>query len=505
MTGYQTFYEHHPATPGTPAARHFRHWLPERQEVCLEAASGLTAEDMHIHYDSVKPSAAEPVQFLKPLGVLSYLRSLGVRSALRAYHAFCDSVQKEELLDRWVLDQLKERLNAVRNACGADNPLHQNLLGQVDRELGICDQLRQFQTKADEMANLLPEEPQEIKDKIWRLYYAGEIKDHLDTILGNDFLFGEKICNSAIQVCDGSDTLELSEALIRLHTTRFHRMTGDRDVPVELRNVPAELQNVLRQVMDLTHNIPIDHNMRKSAVLMKRDHGYIRPVNDFETAQPLESELPGEIYADLVIGLDRGKESIDMAQSGLLHEMTHAAVQRTFHNTPMHLGFGIPGGEAPGDATRRAFTNVLTERTQWARQLKRLIAAEEADPNSPFSKKQLRDLKNKFEYGVSQPLLGTYATAQSEIAADKPGAGISAEAAAFYNEIENFLLESQDQGQEPEVSIHGSIFMEYDATINQMLLWCYNWGIRSNNPLYRGLAEAAQHEVDRRDAVLGRG
>lgn len=344
MTEHQTFYEHHPATPGTSAAVHSRRRIPERQGACLEAASGLTAEDMHVHYDSVKPSVAEPVQFLKPLGVLSYLRSSGVRNALKAYHDFCNTVQEGELLDRQVLNQLEERLNAVRDACGDDNPLHRNLLGQANLELGICERLQEFQTKADEMEDLLPQgTSQENKASIKRLYYAGEIIDYFYIIEGNNFPFINRICVSAIKACNASDTPELSEALIQLHIARFHRMIGKQDVP-------AALQNVLRQVMDLTHNIPIVHDMCKSAVLMKPKHGYSRPANDFETAQPLKSELPGKSYADLVIGLARGTESIDMQQSGLLHEMTHAAVQRTFHNTPMHLGFKIPEGEVPGEA-----------------------------------------------------------------------------------------------------------------------------------------------------------
>lgn len=141
---------------------------------------------------------------------------------------------------------------------------------------------------------------------------------------------------------------------------------------------------------------------------------------------------------------------------------------------------------------------ILPERKERALQLKRLIAAEEANPHSSFSKSQLRELRDKLEYGACLPLLGNDARAQSEIPINKPEAGISVEAADFYNGIEDYLIKSQNS----EDSIHGSIFMEYDATINQMLLWCYNWGIRPENPLYSGLAEAAQREVDRRNDAL---
>jgi len=491
MTGYQTFYEHHPATPGTPAARHFRHWLPERQEVCLEAASGLTAEDMHIHYDSAKPSAAEPVQFLKPLGVLSYLRSLGVRSALRAYHAFCDSVQEEELLDRQVLDQLEERLNAVRNACEADNPLHQNLLGQVNRELGICDQLRGYQIWAAGMAGRpLQGRYQENRDYIKQLCYASKIVDNRENMTtgesynAGNFSFIERIFSAAADTVNARDSREQEEALVQLHLSRLQGIQDDQDAPVALRNV-------INQILPLTDNIPVKYGQgMKSTTLMKPRRGAFVPGHPYGPAGG------GGEHSDLEFGLQRMKETVDTSHGSFLHELTHAAVQRTFHNTPLHLGFALPRRNKR-EAIIKRFESVYKYRSGMVRKLDRLIQAEKGDVHSPFSKRQLDQISEKLAYGAGQALLGLYALNINDIGDRDPRQKLQDDKKDLFMDMERMFSKRAKRSE--GYKVYGSVFMEYDATINQMLLWCHDWNIPQDNPLYAALAEAAQIEVTRRN------
>lgn len=79
--------------------------------------------------------------------------------------------------------------------------------------------------------------------------------------------------------------------------------------------------------------------------------------------------------------------------------------------------------------------------------------------------------------------------------------GMGDEAKIFFVAVEDFIAQEQQRQQE-QILISGGIFMEYDAVINQMLLWCHDWEIPQDNPLYAALAEAAQAEVDRRVQYL---
>ncbi len=491
MTGHQTFYEHHPATPGTSVAVHSRRRIPERQGACLEAASGLTAGDMHIHYDSVKPSVAEPVQFLKPLGVLSYLRSSGVRNALKAYHAFCDTVQEGELLDRQVLNQLEERLNAVRDACGEDNPLHRNLLGQANLELGICERLRGYQIWAAGMAGLLPHgTPQENRDYIKRLCYASKIVDNREKMTtgeiynAGNFSFIEKIFSAAAAVVNAEDSREQEEALVQLHLSRLQGIRDDQDAP-------AALRNVIEQILPLTDNIPVKYGQgMKSTTLMKRGQGAHVPEHPYGPAGREGN------HSDLELGVQRMRETVDTSHGSFLHELTHAAVQRTFHNTPLHLGFALPRRNKRKAIIKR-FESVYKYRSGMVRKLDRLIQAEKGDAHSPFSKRQLDQISEKLAYGAGRTLLGFYAVETNGIKDEDPREKLQDDKKDLFMDIENRCIERA--GGLEGFKVYGSVFMEYDTTINQMLLWCHDWNIPQDNPLYTALAEAAQIEVRRRN------
>lgn len=548
----------------------------DQRKASFQDASDARIDNMRIHYHAAKqadrnaiahiqgrnpePGAGlkkyparetgygvQPVQFLKPLGFASYLRSPDVKAALREYHAFCDSVSEKDLLNRDVLDRLRERLDAVRAVCDAGDLRHQKLCAQADLEQRICTLLLQFQTGADGMADLVEGLNEEQRNYIRSLYYAGKIVENRESIqtgdyTKEDFSFIERIISAAWDLVENEKSLveretdligseketflkqELKvrgELLIRLHVKRLLDIRDNADAPPALRNVIA-------QIFQLTQDIPVRVDYGKTTRLMKRDNGPFRPDHPFG---PAGSE--GE-RSELEISAERGNETIDTAHGGFLHELTHAAVQRTYRNTPMHLGVPRPAGDAAEgmdgswssvsgqyrkttpendvEKIRREFGPVYGYRSRTVEILHRLIRGEENALDSPFSKWQLNMLSGKLRYGVENSSLSHYACVLNEISSrnqpegDRPE-GIGSEAKDFFIAVERFFDQEQQrqqlqeqQGQRPQeqIRISGGIFMEYDTVINQMLLWCYDWGIPRDNPLYTALADAAQVEVDRR-------
>ncbi len=152
--------------------------MRSRQKERFKQDSQVGTEDVRIHYGSANSSDAQPVQFLKPLGFMSYTRSPDVKEALREYHVFCDSVPENDLLDQHILEGLINRLNRVQEVCGEDNPLHRNLRAQADLEQSICVWLQRFLTRADDMANLIEGLNGEQQEYIRRLYYASKIVEN---------------------------------------------------------------------------------------------------------------------------------------------------------------------------------------------------------------------------------------------------------------------------------------------------------------------------------------
>lgn len=538
----------------------------DQRKASFQDASDARIDNMRIHYHAAKqadrnamahiqgrnpePGAGlkkyparetgygvQPVQFLKPLGFASYLRSPDVKAALREYHAFCDSVSEKDLLNRNVLDRLRERLDAVWAVCDAGDPLHQKLRAQADLEQRICTLLLQFQTGADGMADLVEGLNEEQRNYIRSLYYAGKIVENRESIqtgdyTKEDFSFIERIISAAWELVENEKSLveretdligseketflkqELKvrgELLIRLHVKRLLDIRDNADAP------PA-LKNVIAQIFRLTQDIPVRVDYGKTTRLMKRDNGPFRPDHPFGPAGS------GGERSELEISAERGNETIDTAHGGFLHELTHAAVQRTYRNTPMHLGVPRPAGDAAEgmdgswssvsgqyrkttpendvEKIRREFGPVYDYRFRTVRTLHQLIQEEENAPDSPFSKWQLNTLSGKLRYGVENSSLSHYACVLNEISSRHQSEegrpeGMGSEAKDFFIAVERFFdQEQQGQQLQEQIRISGGIFMEYDTVINQMLLWCYDWGIPQDNPLYTALAAAAQAEVD---------
>lgn len=430
-------------------------------------------------------TSSEPVQYLKPLGMASYLRSPNVRTALRNYHAFCDPLSKADLLVHNFPNVLSQHLTAVSNACEEGSRLHANLLEQVAREQEICRRLQGFLDRAARLAAILPEEDALFADYIRNLCYAGKI---VENYWDCEIPVIRRLYEAAKETVEAPDTIAQEQATIRLHIARFHQIQEDP-------NAPAELRAVLNQILPMTEDIPVKYGVGgKQTSLMKPGRGPFVPEHPYGPA--------GEegVRSDLEISSQRGKETLDTAHGGFLHELTHAAVQRTFHNTPMHLGVrAIPLTPENSDQIQFEFGRILEYRSRTAIRINQLIQDEKVNDQSPFSKWQLDQLSGKLNYGACQPMLSQYVGTLGAIDATKPQASMSVDQGIFLVETTQPLLTHL---QQPDVSINSSIYMEYDTTINQMLLWCYDWEIPRDNPIYRELAVAAQVETDRRNQAL---
>lgn len=570
---YQTLYKSKSDIPGTDSAQASPKRLPEPWKTCAEAVSQLNLDDVRVYYDSPRPLeygalayarkneihmgpgaaahvphelwhivqqrqgrvaaqgtnppanedraleaeanafekgllrsdtipafpagssfSSESVQYLKPLRTLSYLRSPNVQAALREYHTFCDSFPDANLMTRNFPNDLDQRLAAVRDACEEGSSLHANLLAQVEREQEICSRLRAFWDKADRLAALLSEEDAGFEDYVQNLSYAGKIYENYEDC---KIPIIQRLYAAAKQIVEAPDTIPQEEVTIRLHVARFHKIQEDP-------NAPVELKDVLNQILPLTDNIPVKYGSDgKQTSLMKPERGPFLPRRPYGPAGT------GGIHSDLEISSQRRKETLDTAHGGFLHELTHAAVQRTFHNTPLHLGVrAIPLNDANEDQIRLEYEQVLGYRSLTAMRLNQLIQAERANSHSPFSKWQLDELSDKFEYGTGQPWLSQYICFLAKIPATKAPALMPAdEGTLLVNTIQPLLVRLQQlqqpaQPQQPDFKIDSSIFMEYDTTINQMLLWCYDWEIPQDNPVYRELAAAAKTETLRRNREL---
>lgn len=567
---YQTLYKSKSDMPGTDSAQASPKRLPEPWKTRAEAVSQLNLDDVRIYYDSPRPSeygalayarkneihmgpgaaarvphelwhivqqrqgrvathgtnppanedraleqeanafekgllrpdtmsafpaggsfSSESVQYLKPLRTLSYLRSPNVQAALREYHTFCDSFPNADLMTPNFPNDLAQRLAAVSNACEEGNSLHANLLAQVAQEQEICRRLQNFWDKADRLAALLSEEDAGFEDYVRNLSYAGKIyENYMDCKIP----IIQRLYEAAKQIVEAPDTIPQEEVTIRLHVARFHKIQEDP-------NAPVELKDVLNQILPLTDNIPVKYGSDgKQTSLMKPERGPFLPRRPYG---PAGTE---GIHSDLEITSQRRKETLDTAHGGFLHELTHAAVQRTFHNTPIHLGVrAISLNDANKDQIRLEYEQVLGYRSLTAMRLNQLIQAERADNRSPFSKWQLDELSGKLNYGTGQPMLSQYIGSLGEIDDTKAPASMPVDEGLLLVETIQPLLVRLQQlqqpalPQQPNFRIDSSIFMEYDTTINQMLLWCYDWEIPQNNPVYRELAAAAKTETLRRN------
>ncbi len=282
-----------------------------------------------------------------------------------------------------------------------------------------------------------------------KLYYACKIAENYRDC---KIPVIQRLYDAAQQIVERLDTPEQEQMLIRLHVTRFQMIQNGPFVP-------------------------------------QYNYG---PAGD-----------AGE-HSDLEISARRLNETIDTAHGGFLHELTHAAVQRTFHNTPLHLGFrAIPLISDNRAQIQRQFEQVLEYRSQTARHLNQLIHDESANAQSPFTKWQLHELTKKLDYGACQAKHANYIESLRQFNESHAEASLSREDGQLLLDIiESLVNPPQQQPQQDNFKIDGTIFMEYDTTINQMLLWCYDWEIPRDNPVYRGLADAAQVEVDRRTREL---
>lgn len=455
---------------------------------------GLLRSDTTPAFPKGSSFSSESVQYLKPLGTLSYRRSPNVQAALREYHAFCDSSPNANLMTRNFPNDLAQRLAAVSDACEEGSSLHANLLVQVEREQEICRRLQDFWDKADRLAALLPREDAGFEDYVRNLSYAGKI---VENYMDCEIPVIHRLYEAAKQIVEAPDTAAQEEATIRLHVARFHMIQEDP-------NAPVELKDVLNQILPLTDNIPVKYGSDgKQTSLMKPERGPFLPRRPYGPAGT------DGIHSDLEISSQRRNESLDTAHGGFLHELTHAAVQRTFHNTPMHLGVrAIPLNDANKDQIRLEYEQVLGYRSLTAMRLNQLIQAERANNRSPFSKWQLNELSGKLNYGTGQPMLSQYIGSLGEIDDTKAPASMPMDEGFLLVEtIQPLLvrlrqLQQPAQPQQPNFRIDSSIFMEYDTTINQMLLWCYDWEIPQDNPVYRELAAAAKTETLRRNREL---
>lgn len=258
-------------------------------------------------------------------------------------------------------------------------------------------------------------------------------------------------------------------------------------------NAPDALKNVLAETLEFAPNVDI--------------------IEAGKFANKYKPETKGHKQYD--INFSTSSENSIISSGSYLHELTHVNVGESYGNTSLFLGLS-----ADDD-----YNSVFNERVEAIRNLISIIQKEitltESSERTDFTTQHLNsDLLSKISYGVSgdndakieenvvDKLSSVYISGAKRRFYDNTAEkeGISQETADdLTSKLSNILTDFKKSKQQNNVkdlfAINSTIFVEYDAVINQMLMWCYGWGIPKNNPVVIALSQMVQKEVDRRKAA----
>jgi len=258
-------------------------------------------------------------------------------------------------------------------------------------------------------------------------------------------------------------------------------------------NAPDALKNVLSETLSFAPNVDV-----------------------IEVGKFANKYKPGtEGHKQYDINFSTSSEDSIISSGSYLHELTHVNVGASYGNTSLFLGLGVNDD----------YNAVFNERVEAVRNLISTIQSEitltESGERTDFTKGHLEsDLLSKISYGVSgnnsatdesssfDKLIGQYIPSTEKRFYDEkaPKEGISKETAEdLTSKLSEILAEFKKSNQQKNIKdffvINSTIFVEYDAVINQMLMWCYGWGIPKDNPVVVALSQMVQREVDRRNAA----
>lgn len=250
-------------------------------------------------------------------------------------------------------------------------------------------------------------------------------------------------------------------------------------------NAPDALKNVLAETLEFAPNVGIAENSyNKQANKYKEGRG--KPKYDINFANSSENSI--------------------ISSGSYLHELTHINVGESYGNTSMFLGL----------SNNEDYNKVFTERVAAVKNLISIINTEKKlaeEGKSDFTTTHLNsDLLSKLSYGMNgqgdktpetDKLITTYIPRMKNISSENNKEGISEDTAKdLTSKLTQILVDfNSSNKQDDTYAINTTILVEYDAVINQMLMWCYGWGIPKNNPVVIALSQMVQKEVDRRKAA----
>ncbi len=274
-------------------------------------------------------------------------------------------------------------------------------------------------------------------------------------------------------------TLIEDEAYTNSYQEMFQNVIADE-------NAPQGLRDVLSETMEFAGNVPVGGGMKSA-----------RKYKD-------------GTYA---ITFGAANEDSTISAGSYLHELTHVNVGESYGNTAMFLG--LCEDDDYGD--------LFQERTEGVRNLAKKISEElqfVKEGRSPFTEKQLIScLVDKLKYGAykDNKVYSTYINRYKKFQApDHELEGISEEKADSLEGKFKDAMGSQEGinfgeegikfkfGEEEKdtfLGVASNVFVEYDAVINQMLMWCYGWGIPKDNPVVVALDALVRREIGRRAAA----
>lgn len=427
-----------------------------------------------------------------------------IESALAEYNAYVDKMPSyaKELIQHpeVVVNTLKSMLEKLYNKCNEYKSTRIIPLRiQIAEEEVIFNQILQIHQKSQEIFG--------------QREYKTETLDETQVKNRNGMSQGEVIqkryfvTDCKHKVLDKYPNIEFCKKLKPVFDAYFTNNRGLIDsVDVEAytnayqnffsyaihdENAPEALKTVLEETMEFAPRVSVSVQG-------------LRFANKYRKGSTREQQ--GQQYdLSFMMGTDDNAETI----SSYLHELTHINVGESYGNTSVFLGL------CENDDYGALFQERVGSLKKLTAVIKKEIALAKKN-KSPFTVEQLNDkILWKLSYGagdeISKPtdnnkVYTTYIDGAVKRNNAGPDAkeGISMEKGkeikekikgAMGNEsgIEKGTKEATDY-----FGINSNVFVEYDAVINQLLMWCYSWGIPKSNPVVVVINELVQREYDRR-------
>ena len=254
-------------------------------------------------------------------------------------------------------------------------------------------------------------------------------------------------------------------------------------------DAPDALKNVLNEALEFAPNIPVSVQGGKFANKYKQG-------TENKPQYDMSLTISGE---DTVI-----------SSGSYLHELTHINVGESYGNTSLFLGL----------CTDDDYKELFKERVDSIRKLTKaaqdeLVLAEKGQ--SPFTVNHLKnDLLWKLSYAAGDTLHDDFKRDFNKLYTkyiddavkrnNNPNSvkeGISEETGNTIKLKIRDAMESETGIKEADdlFGVNSNVFVEYDAVINQLLLWCYGWGIPKDNNVVKVLCELVEKEYQRRTAA----